>query len=70
MQGIVGREAAAVEGFKYSKAMINSGITWDAATLTEFLTNPKKAVKGTKMSFRGIKDSDDLANLIAYLEHL
>lgn len=70
LQGIVGRDAATVDGFKYSNPMINSGITWDAATLSEFLSNPKKTVKGTKMSFRGIKDSDDLADLIAYLEGL
>ncbi|WP_298920979.1 cytochrome c family protein [uncultured Roseobacter sp.] len=70
LQGIVGRDAGIVEGFKYSKPMINSAITWDAATLAEFLTDPKETVKGTKMSFRGIKDSDDMADLIAYLEGL
>lgn len=70
LQSIFGREAGTVEGFKYSKPMINSGIIWDATTLAAFLTDPKKTVKGTKMSFRGIKDSDDLADLIAYLEGL
>ncbi len=70
LQGIVGRSAGTVEGFKYSKAMSESGIVWDTATLSEFLTAPKKAVKGTKMSFRGIKDEADLADLIAYLEGL
>lgn len=70
LQGIVGRSAASVDGFKYSKAMSNSGIIWDDAALEEFLSDPKKSVKGTKMSFRGIRDSDDLENLIAYLEGL
>jgi cytochrome c len=70
LQGIVGREAGSVDGFKYSKAMTGSGIIWNVEALEAFLADPKKAVKGTKMSFRGIKDNEDLANLIAYLEGL
>ncbi|MBL4666642.1 MAG: cytochrome c family protein [Sneathiella sp.] len=66
--GIVGRTAASVEGYKYSKAMKASGLTWDAATLDSFLTKPKKFVKKTKMSFSGIKKEKQRADLIAYLE--
>jgi len=65
---IVGRAAGAVEGFKYSSAMKDSGLTWDEATLTEFLKKPKTYLKGTKMAFAGIRKDDDLANLIAYLK--
>lgn len=67
LNGVVGREAGTVEGYRYSKALLEAGMTWDEETLTEFLTNPRKAVKGTKMSFRGLKDEDDLENVIAYL---
>ena len=65
---IVGRSAGAVEGFKYSKAMAESGLVWDAATLAGFLAKPKKYLKGTKMSFAGLKKESDIANVIAYLK--
>ena len=65
---IVGRAAGAVEGFKYSKAMVGSGLVWDEATLTGFLAKPKKYLKGTKMSFAGLKKESDIANVIAYLK--
>ena len=66
--GIVGRKAAQVKGFKYSKAMKNSGITWDEATLNKFLKKPKKLVKKTKMAFGGLKKDSQRADLIAYLK--
>jgi cytochrome c len=67
LNGVVGRKAGAAEGFSYSDAMKNSGITWDEANLDEFLTNPKAKVPGTKMVFPGLKDEADRKNLIAYL---
>lgn len=67
LNGIVGREAAMVEGYKYSKAMKASGLTWDEETLASYLANPRKAVKGTKMAFAGLKKEADLENIIAYL---
>ena len=68
LANIVGRAAASVEGYKYSKAMKNSGLTWDEATLFSFLEKPKKFVKGAKMSFGGIKSEDKRNDLIAYLK--
>ena len=65
---IVGRAAGAVKGFKYSKAMAVSGLIWDEATLAGFLAKPKKYLKGTKMSFAGLKKDSDIANVIAYLK--
>ncbi|KAB7614262.1 c-type cytochrome [Amylibacter sp. SFDW26] len=67
LHGIIGAQAAAVEGFKFSKAMKESGITWDAENLTAFLTKPKAFVKGTNMSFGGLKKEADVENLLAYL---
>ena len=64
---IVGRAAGAVDGFKYSKAMAGSGLVWDQATLAGFLAK-KKYLKGTKMSFAGLKKESDIANVIAYLK--
>ena len=67
LNGIVGSPAAAVEGFKYSDALANSGLTWDEATLAEYLKNPKTKVAGTKMAFAGMKDDSKIADVIAYL---
>ena len=67
LHGIMGKEAAKMKGFKYSKAMKKSGVTWDEATLDKFLTKPKKFMKGTKMSFAGLKKEADRANVIAYI---
>ena len=64
---MVGRAAGSVEGYKYSDAMANSGITWDEANLAEYLKNPKAKVPGGKMMFAGVKDDTKLADIIAYL---
>lgn len=66
--GVMGRAAGTVEGFKYSKAMLASGLTWDDETMAKFLTKPKTLVPKTKMSFAGLKKEDDIANVIAYIQ--
>ncbi|WP_299737892.1 c-type cytochrome [uncultured Roseobacter sp.] len=70
LSGIVGRPAGTVEGFKYSgplKTMAEEGLVWDEESLTAFLAKPKAFMKGTKMSFAGLRKEDDLAAIIAYL---
>lgn len=67
LYGIVGGLVAAVEGYKYSKALTAYGGEWTVERLNAFLTKPKKEVKGTKMSFAGLKKEQDRANLIAYM---
>jgi cytochrome c len=66
--GIVGREAGSVDGFKYSKAMMESGLTWDEATLDAYLADPKGYVPKNKMAFVGLKKEEDRANVIAYMK--
>ena len=69
--GLIGREAGSVESYKkYSKAMKDSGIIWNAETLDGYLTNPKKYLKGTKMAFAGLKKEQDRQNIIAYFDSL
>ncbi len=70
--GVVGRNPASVDGFKYSGAMSDfaGDNTWDVDTLSSFLTKPKDLVKGTSMSFAGLKKDKDRANLIGYLQSL
>ncbi len=67
LHGIFDASAAQVEGFKYSKAMTDSGLIWTTETLTQFIAAPRKFVKGTSMAFPGLKKEDDIANLLAYL---
>ncbi len=67
LNGVVGRAAGSVEGYNYSDAMKNSGITWDEANLAEYLKSPKTKVPGNKMVFPGVKDDAKLADIVAYL---
>ena len=68
LNAVVGRAAGSVEGYKYSKAMKDSGLTWDEETLMAFLEKPKKFLKGTKMSYGGLKKEDQRHDLVAYLK--
>lgn len=70
LMGVVGRAVATAAGYNYSPAMkaFAAGKTWDEATLTTYLADPKRLVKGTKMSFVGLKKAEDVANVIAYLK--
>lgn len=66
--GLFGRKAGSVPGFNYSKAMQQSGIVWDETTLDRFLENPRTTVPGTRMTYAGVKDPQERADLIAYLK--
>jgi cytochrome c len=70
LKGILGRTAGTVLGFRYSRAMKQSGIVWDEKSLDAYLTAPQKAVPGNIMPFSGLKDARDRADLIAYLATL
>lgn len=70
LNGIVGRKVAALEDYKYSKAMAEFGAgdkTWDAETLSSYLHAPRDVVKGTKMAFAGLKKDEEVADVLAYL---
>ena len=67
LNGVVGQAAGSVEGYNYSEAMRTSGLTWDEASLAEYLKNPKAKIPGNKMTFAGVKDDTKLADIIAYL---
>jgi cytochrome c len=68
LNGIVGRKAGTYADYTYTDANKNSGITWDEATLKEYLKNPRAKIPGTKMIFPGLTKDDDIANVIAYLK--
>ncbi len=71
LNGVFDRTAGSEDGFKYSSAMVEAGeggMIWDDANLAGFLEKPRDFVKGTKMSFAGFKDDEDIAAVIAYLK--
>ena len=68
--GIIGRPAGAVEGFKYSPSMAESGIVWTPETIAEYLADPRGYVSGNRMAFAGLRNPEDIADVIAYLESL
>ena len=66
LAGFLTRSAASQEGYKYSKNLKAANITWNEESLDQWLKNPKKMVKGTKMSMKVKKDKERV-NVIAYL---
>jgi len=71
LNGIVGRKAASVPGFTYSKAMKGAaakGLIWNEAKLTAYLESPDAFLPNGVMAFAGVKNEADLKNLIAYLK--
>jgi len=67
LNGLEGRKAGTVEGYTYSEANKNSGLTWDEATFKDYIQDPRAKIKGTKMIFPGIKNETEIKNLWAYL---
>ena len=66
--GLLGRKAGSIPGFPYSDAMRQSGITWSETTLNQFLSGPQAYVPGTRMTFTGLPDAQDRADVIAFLK--
>ena len=65
--GIIGEPVGKGHGFPFSDALANHGGTWDWNTLSDWLANPKKFAPGTKMTFAGLSNPEDRANVIAFL---
>ncbi len=68
--GIIGRASASVAGFNYSSALSALSGSWSFDEMSNFLENPKGYVKGTAMSFAGLRKPQDRANLMVYLRTL
>ncbi|MDB5799448.1 MAG: cytochrome c family protein [Rhodocyclales bacterium] len=66
--GVVGRKAGSVAGFPYSPAMKKANVVWTEKTLDRFLISPLKMVPGTTMTYDGVPDPQDRADLVAYLK--
>jgi len=67
LNGLEGRKSGTADGYSYSDANKNSGITWSAAVFKEYITDPRAKIPGTKMIFPGIKNEKERDDLWAYL---
>src|SRR5712672_1573109 len=67
LNGLNGRKSGTVEGYSYTEANKNSGITWDEATFKDYIKDPKAKIPGTKMVFAGIKNEQEASDLWAFL---
>jgi cytochrome c len=68
LHGIIGRHSGAVPGFHYSPANKGSGLVWTEQELYTYLEDPQKTVPGTYMTYTGVKDPQQRADVIAYLQ--
>jgi cytochrome c len=68
LNGLDGRKAGTVPGYNYSDANKNSGIVWDETTFKEYIKDPRAKIPGTKMTFPGIKNEQEINDLWAYLK--
>lgn len=71
LYGVVGREVGKAAGFtNYSPALTGKGGKWDWAALATYINDPKGAIPGNRMAYNGLKDTTDLADLLAYMRTL
>ena len=68
LNGLEGRKAGTIEGFNYSEANKNSGITWSDELFATYIRNPMQLMPGTRMAFVGIRNDKEIADLWAYLK--
>lgn len=68
LNGLDGRKSGTAEGYSYSDANKNSGITWNETQFLEYITDPKAKIPNTKMIFPGIKSDKERHDLWAYIK--
>src|SRR6202021_2107063 len=67
LNGLDGRKSGTAEGYSYSDANKNSGITWNEAQFKDYIKDPKAKIPGTKMAFVGIKNEKEVDDLWAFI---
>jgi len=68
LNGLEGRKSGTIEGYNYTDANKNSGITWGEDVFREYIKDPRAKIPGTKMVFAGIKNDNEVSSLWAYLK--
>src|SRR3977135_792611 len=67
LNGLDGRKSGTAEGYSYSDANKNSGVTWNEAQFKDYIKDPKAKIPGTKMAFAGVKSENEINNLWAFV---
>jgi cytochrome c len=67
LNGLEGRRSGTIEGYSYTQANKDAGMTWSDASFKDYIMDPRGKIPGTKMIFNGIKDEEEIGNLWAYL---
>jgi len=67
LYNVLGRNVAALNDYKYSKALATYGKSWTFKEMNGFLTKPQAYIKGTKMAFAGLKKEKDRASIILFM---
>ena len=70
LKGVVGRQSAALEDFRYSNPMKRANLVWDENNLRAYIQDPQAKVKGNRMPYGGLSDPKDVDDIIAYLKVL
>ena len=70
LAGIYGTKAGDVAGFNFSPALKDSGLVWDDATLDAYIKAPRQIVPGTRMTYPGLKNDTQRAQVVAYLKSI
>jgi len=68
LNGLFGRKSGTIEGYNYTDANKNSGITWDDASFLDYIKDPRAKIPGTKMVYAGLKDEARAKDLVAFLK--
>ena len=66
--GLFGRKAGKGRRFQVLGCHERVGVTWSEETISEYIADPRGYIKGNRMAFVGLKDEEDVANLVAYLK--
>lgn len=68
LHGVFGAKAGLKEGFAFSPQLKNSNIVWDDASIAKYIENPRTFIPGNKMAFPGVKQEQQVKDIIAYLK--
>jgi cytochrome c len=68
LNGLDGRKSGTAANYNYSDANKNSGIVWNEASFKEYIKDPRGKIPGTKMTFAGISNDQEINDLWAYLK--
>jgi cytochrome c len=68
LKGVFGRKAAALDDFRYSNPMKRADLVWDEENLRAYIADPQTKVKGNRMPFGGLRQPQDIDDVVAYLK--